>query len=56
MMLFKSKKALVHSPDVDIDFFDTGVLQADKLAPLQFIIYLDYVQWTSIDLMKKKIV
>ena len=34
MMLYKSLKAMVHSPDGDADFFDivTGVFQEDTLA------------------------
>ena len=45
----------VRSPDGDTDFFDivTGVLHGDILAPYLFIISLDYVLQTSIDLMEK---
>ena len=50
MMLYKNLKAVVHSPD----FFDivAGVLQRDTFVPYLFIIYLDYVLWTLIDLIK----
>ena len=42
------------TPDGD-NFFDivAGVLQGDILAPFLFIIWLDYVQQMSIDLMKE---
>ena len=48
-------KAIVHSPDRDIDFFDniTGVLQGDTITPYLFIFCLDYVLWTSTDLIKE---
>ena len=48
-------KVKVHSLDVATDFFDivAGVLQKDMLAPYLLIICLDYVLWTSIDLMKE---
>ena len=41
--------------DSDTDFFYivTGVLQGDALALFLFIIYLDYILRTSIDLMKE---
>ena len=47
-------KVKVHSPDGDTDYFDivAGVLQRDTLTPYSFIICLDYVLRTSIDLMK----
>ena len=56
--LFKFRKLKVCSPDGDTDYFDivTGVLQGDTLAPYLFIICLDYMLRTSIDLMKKKTV
>ena len=52
MMLYRKVK--VCTPDEDTDYFDivAGVLQGDTLAPYPFIIYLDYVLWTSIDKMK----
>ena len=55
MMLYKNTKVKVRSPDGDIDFFDmvAGVLQGDTLAPYLFIICLDYILRTSIDLMKE---
>ena len=51
MMLYKNIKTMVHSPD----FFDivTGVLQSDTLAPVLFIISLDCVFWTLIELIKE---
>ena len=41
--------------DGDTDFFDfvTGVLQGNGLALILFIIYIDYVLQTSINLMKE---
>ena len=49
-------KVKVRSPDGDTDYFDivAGVLQEDTLAPYLFIICLDYVLRTSIDIMKDK--
>ena len=40
MMLYKSTKVKVHSPDGDVDYFDivAGVLQLDTLVPYLFII------------------
>ena len=54
-MLYKNTKVKVRSQSGDTNFFDTvaGVLQRDTLAPYLFIIYLDYVLPTSIDLMKE---
>ena len=48
-------KVKVRSPDRDTDYFDivTGVLQGDILAPYLFIICLDYMLRTFIDLMKE---
>ena len=48
-------KVKVHSLDGDTDYFDigAGVLQGDTLAPYLFIICLDYVLRTPIDLMKE---
>ncbi len=48
-------KVKVRSPDEDADYLDivAGVLQGDTLAPYLFIICLDYVLRTSIDLMKE---
>ena len=55
MMLYKNTKVKVRSPDGDRDFFDivAGVLQENTLALYLFIICLNYVLRTSIDLMKK---
>ena len=52
MMLYKNTKVKVHSPYGDTDFFDivAGMQQEDILAPYQFIICLDYVLQTLIDL------
>ena len=48
---------MVHSPDSDTDFFDivTGISQGDTLTSFQFKICLEYILWTSIDLMKEKV-
>ena len=45
----------VHSPDGVTDYYDiaAGVLQRDTLAPNVFIICLDNVHRTSIDIMKE---
>ena len=54
MMLCKIPKAMVHSPDEDTNFFDivTEAMQGDTLAPYLFILCLDYVLQTSIELMR----
>ena len=54
MILYKNTKAMVRSPDGDTEFVDitAGVLQGDTLAPFLFIICLDYVLRTSVDLEK----
>ena len=54
MMLYKNTKVKVRSLDRDTDYFDivVGVLQGDTLAPYLFIICLDYMLRTSIDIMK----
>ena len=54
MMQYKNTKVKVLSPDGDTDHFDTvaGVQHRDTLAPYLFIICLDYVLRTSIDIMK----
>ena len=54
MILYSNNKSLVRSPDGDTELFkiNSGVLQGDTLAPLLFIITLDYVLRTSIDLHK----
>ena len=55
MMLNKNTKPMVCSPDGDIDFFNIviGVLRGDTLGPYLFILCLDYILWTSIDLIKE---
>ena len=55
MMLYKNTKVKVRLPDEDTDYFNivVGVLQGDILAPYPFIIHLDNVLRTSIDLMKE---
>ena len=55
MILYKNTKVKLRSPDGDTDYFDivTGVLQGYTLAPYLFIICLDYVLRTSIDLMRE---
>ena len=54
MILYSNNKSMVRSPDGDTEIFEinSGVLQGDTLAPLLFIITLDYVLRTSIDLHK----
>ena len=54
-MLYKNVKVKVHSPDGDTDYFDiiAGVLQGESLAPCMFIICLNNVLRTRIDLMKE---
>ena len=52
MMLCKNTKVKVCSPDGDTDCFDI-VAAVDTSAPYLFIICLDYVIRTSIDLMKE---
>ena len=53
MMLHKNTKVKVRSPDGDTDYIDivTGVLQGGTLAPYLFIICLDNVPRTYIDLI-----
>ena len=55
MMLYKNTKIKVRSPDEDTNFFDivSDVLQGVTLAPYQFIICLDYVLQTTINLVKE---
>ena len=54
MILYKNTKVKVHSLDRDTDYtIVAGVLQGDTLALCLFIICLDYVLRTSIDLMKE---
>ena len=46
---------MVYLPDGDTDFFDivSSILQGDTLAAYLFVTCLDYVLWTSIDLIKE---
>ena len=55
MMLYRNMKVKLRSPDGDTDYFDivAGALQWDTFAPFLFIICLDYVLRTFIDLMKE---
>ena len=55
MMLYKNTIAIVDSTDGNAVFFNivTGVLQGDALAPYLFIICLNYVLWTLIELIKE---
>ena len=50
-ILYRNTKVKVRSPDGDTEYFDivAGVLQGDTLAPILFIICLDYVLRTSIN-------
>ena len=54
-MLYKNTKVKVPSPDGGTDFFDivAGVLQGDTFTPYLFVISLDYVLRTLIDLIKE---
>ena len=53
--VIKNTKVKVRSPDGNSDFFDivAGVFQGDTLGLYVFVIYLNYVLWTSIDLIKE---
>ena len=55
MMLFKNTKVKLCSPDRDTHFFDivAGILQRDTLALYLFMICLDYILLTLINLMKE---
>ena len=55
MIQYKDTKVKVHSLDGDTDYFDIviGVLQGETLVPYLFIICLDYMLRTSLDLMKE---
>ena len=55
IMLYNNTKVKVHSPDRDTDYLCivVGVLQGDTLASYLFIICIDNVLQTSIDLMKE---
>ena len=54
-MPYEKIKVKFLSLDRDTDFFDivASVLQGEKLVPYLFIICLDYMLRTSIDLMKE---
>ena len=55
MMLYKNTKVKVGWLRGDTDYFDivAGVLRGDALTSYMFIICLDYVLRTSMDLMKE---
>ena len=55
IMLYRNMKAMVQSPDRNTDFFDivSGILLGHIFAPYLFIICLDYILWTLIDLIKE---
>ena len=54
MMLYKNTKVKVRLPDGNTDYdIVEGVLEGDTLAPYLFIICLDYLLRTSIDLIKE---
>ena len=57
MIFYKNTIAKVCLRKCDTDFLDnvTGVLKGNALEPNMFIIYLDYVLWMSIDLIKENI-
>ena len=52
MMLYRNNRSIVRSPDGDTAFFEitTVVLQGDTLAPFLFILCLDYILKTSVDI------
>jgi len=55
MMLYHNSEAMVRSSDEDTECFKilAGVLQGDTLAPLLFIIALDYVLRNSLDTQRE---
>ena len=54
MLLYKNRKVMICSPDGDTNFvIPTQVLQGNILAFYLFIICLDYILWTSVDLIKE---
>ena len=55
MMLYKNTKVKVRSADEDTDYLGivTGSVQEDTIVPYLFIICLDYMLRTSIELMKE---
>ena len=54
MLLYKNTKVKIRFPARDRDHFDIvgSILQGDSLVPYPFIICLDYVFRTSIDIIK----
>ena len=54
-MPYKNTEVKVCTPDGHTDFFDivAGMLQGDTLAPYLFIVCLEYVLQTLIDLVKE---
>ena len=52
MMLYRNTRSMVRYPDGDTAFFEitTGVLQSGTLAPFLFILCLDYILKTSVDI------
>ena len=56
MSFCKTTKAIFRTPDSNIDSFDgvARVFEGDIFALYMFIIYLDYILRTKIDLMKEK--
>ena len=54
MILYKNTKAMVHSSNGNTDFFDiiSGAVQGDTLAPYLLTIYLDYILWKLIEIIK----
>ena len=55
MMLYRNSKAMFHSLEWDINYFDivSGVLLGDILAPYLFLLCLDTIRRTSIDLIRE---
>ena len=53
MKFYKNTKAMVYLPNSHTDFFDivAEALKGDILAPILFIISLEYILRMSIDLM-----
>ena len=54
MICYKNTKMVVHSSLGDTNFFNivAGVLPGDTLGPYIYIICLDYILKTSVDLIK----
>ena len=51
-MLYRNTRSMVRSPDRDTAFFEitTGVLKGDILSPFLFILCLDYILKTSVEI------